>query len=479
MNGQITIDGFNNKASLQEVSKTLEKLEGAVSVHEELLEIAKLAGGEERNLLNSQLVFLRESIWDAFSFLVDEVGGEKLASEISESVKAQLEAGLDSGISAVKAFYLTLKKYIESVPEEKGGEVLIAGLPEDIKSEIETALKTASDSGQAFLNDSPVVKRIMRPEAASKEREEVRLSNKADAVFTVLEGWLDPYEVAILEEIGKFKFLEKQTTTNGKTFCTLGQLYRALRGGGDQSPTAKQREGIMRDLQTLSENDRKITFRLNEYAKLWGGFETNGGRMRIVSFDEFFGKIRGQEDTLIVFDDTIILHAISENLKMYEIIPQEIKAIQEKVYTLKLADGGTLKGNARKIRHLMNKQGITEADIVAEEVGFKKMSLSRPRIAIRTQLLKFIFGYLRARTANAPHSNKLPYTTIFQNCNINEKSRETVKRSTEDIKAMLEYFQMKEVISSWREYANRGSKRPDGIEIFISKELIAAEGGGI
>lgn len=359
-------------------------------------------------------------------------------------------------------------------------DVIIAGLPEEIKSEIENKLKNASDSGHAFINDSPVVKKIMRPETESRSREEIRLSNKAEAVFTLVEGWADPFEIAMIEEIGKFGFIEGQRTANGKIFCTRGQLYRALRGGRDQSPTKEQGESLIQDLQRLSDNGRKLTFKLDNYVKMWGGFETNGGKIRMLSFDEFYGKINGQDDMLLVFDETIILHALAENLKMYEIIPQKIKDIQERRYILTLANGETIEGNARKIRQEIKKKGLCDADIVAEEIGgYQNMKLTRPRIAIRTQLLKFIMSYTRARTINANHSNKLPYKTIFQNCNINENSRETVKRTIEDIKEMLHYFQITDIdteegrtaITGWREYTNRGSKKPDGIEIFIGQAI--------
>lgn len=474
MNGQMMIDDFE----LDDFDRLLDSVGRSIEVYEEgIIELSKAAPGTEKRFLMVANRALRETILKTFDDLLDMVADrDKAFADISEAMKATARNSGEAGISGIKAFYLAFRSYSETT-EEDGSEVLIAGLPEDIKTEIEDRLKNASDSGQAFINDSPVIKKLMRPAEDGKEKLEISLSKRAEAVFTVLDGWVDPYEIAILEEIGKFKFLENQVTANGKTYCTLGQLYRALRGGGGQSPTAAQRETMLKELQKLSENDRKITFKLNDYAKIWGGFETNGGRVRIVSYDEYFGKIRGQEDTLIVFDETLILHAIAENLKMYEIIPQEIKAIQERVYTVTTATGETLKGNARKIRSLKAKHGITDEDVIAEEFEYKKMSLSRARIALRTQLLKFVFSYLRARTKNVPHSNQLNYTTIFQNCNINEKSRETVRRSKEDIAAMLEHFQNQNVISGWQEYTNRGSKKPDGIEIFIERPECAIEQG--
>lgn len=397
-----------------------------------------------------------------------------------------LHGGGEALLAKEKVFLqmvVTAVRLYNGLPGSAAGaaeDVIIAGLPEEIRSEIESKLKNVSDSGQAFINDSPVVKTIMRPEAESRRREEITLSSKAEAVFTLVEGWADPFEVAMIEEIGKFGFIEGQRTANGKIFCTRGQLYRALRGGRDQSPTKAQGESLIQDLQRLSDNGRKLTFKLNDYAKIWGGFETNGGKIRMLSFDEFYGKIKGQEDILLVFDETIILHAMAENLKMYEIIPQKVKDIQERRYILTLANGETIEGNARKVKQEIKKKGVCAADIVAEEIGgYQNMKLTRPRIAIRTQLLKFIMSYTRARTMNKPHSNKLPYKTIFQNCNINENSRETVKRTIEDIKEMLHYFQITAIdteegrtaITGWREYTNRGSKKPDGIEISIASAI--------
>ena len=474
LNDQLVIEGFETddfERLLQSVGRSIEIYEQGAA------HLAFCPEGSEKRMLMLANHSLREGILESFDDLLDMLSNRDQAFKaISEVMKATAETNIEKGFSGVRAFYVALQSYLEA-PTEENKEVFFAALPEDIRDEIEEKMKTASDSGLAFYNDSPVIKKMMRPIAASKEREDISLSKKADATFTLLEGWLDPYEVAIIEEISKFKMLENQSTASGKTFCTVGQLYRALRGGGEQSPTKAQRENIMQDLQQMSENNRKFTFKINDYVKIWGGFETNGGRVRILSYDEFFGKIRGQEETLIVFDDTAILNLVSERLKMYEVIPQELKAIQEKYYTLTLESGEVIQGNSRKIKQEIKKRGLSDSDILEEEFVYKKMSLSRSRIAIRTQLLKFVFGYLRARTANANCSNQLRYETIFQNCNINESSRETVRRAKEDIKTMLEYFQLKSVISSWQEYTNRGSKKPDGIQISISQALIEGEGG--
>jgi len=48
-----------------------------------------------------------------------------------------------------------------------------------------------------------------------------------------------------------------------------------------QANVLEQRAALMDALTELSKPERKLTFKLNDYLKTWGGFETNGGRVRL------------------------------------------------------------------------------------------------------------------------------------------------------------------------------------------------------
>lgn len=345
---------------------------------------------------------------------------------------------------------------------------------------IETAVGkfTTRDSGQSFYNASPVLKQMLSGEQGKAE---IVLGTNNEtgeaAIFTLLSGYITPYEKEVIECVSKFK-LDGQLTDKGKIWFTVGQLYRAMRhGAGTQSPTKEQRAALMDALTELSKPERKLTFKLNDYLKTWGGFETNGGRVRLIGFDELFGKIRGQEDILIILDDTPIICAVAENLHMWEPIPQAVKAIKQERYTLTyIAADGKEKNRSfatnEARQKFCKKTGLTGKDIIAHDVQAKAWALSENRIALRTVLLSFVYSYLRARESGARISNKLSYAQIFERCGVSE-NREEQKRAKEYIAIILNHF-VKTVdgLNSWTEYTNKGSTKPDGVQISIGSALI-------
>lgn len=334
------------------------------------------------------------------------------------------------------------------------------------------------------INNSPVVKELVKRVESSQEQaasKEIILGKNKDtgepAIFTLLSGWLTPYEKEIIESVTKFK-LDGQVTKKGQIVFTLGQLYRALRHGPNtQSPTKERKQALLQTLIKLSADERKIGFKINDYLKIWGDFETNGGRLRILSFDEYNGRIRGQEDTLIVMDETPILCALAENLNMWEPIPQTVKAIKQHRYTMELKEPlrvgaktiikRSFATNEDRIK-FCKKYHISTEDIKEHGESSKTWDLTENRIALRSVLLDFVYSYIRARDVNSNHSNKLPYATIFKRCNINTNSRETVKRAKADIGVIMTHLNATVAdLKGWSLYTNKGSQKPDGIQITI------------
>lgn len=334
------------------------------------------------------------------------------------------------------------------------------------------------DSGNNFINQSGATKALV-----NRETGEIYLGTNPDsgeaAIMQLISGYITPYEKELLECVSKFKY-DGQITESGKIWFTLGQLYRALRhGAGTTSPQNEQKEALLKALTELERPERKIAFKLNDYLKVWGGFETNGGRLRIIGFDELYGKIRGQEDILIILDNTPFICAIAENLKMYELIGQEVKAIKETRYTLTLKEpiqinGKTVKkrsfkSNAERIA-FCQKNGITSENIAAHAEMVKPFALSENRIALRAVILDFVYRYIRARAVNRQYSNKLPYTLIYERCNIDVNSREATKRARADIAVILNHLvncDSLQELKAWSEYTNKHSKKADGIQIFL------------
>lgn len=353
-------------------------------------------------------------------------------------------------------------------------------LTEDIKQLLSEAMQnyTPTDSGENIINQSRATKALIKREAG-----EIILGTNIEsgeaAIMQIISGYITPYEKEILECISKFKH-DGQTTENGKIWFTLGQLYRALRhGAGTTRPQIEQKEALLAALTELSKPERKLNFKLNDYLKIWGGFETNGGKIRILSFDELYGKIRGQEDILIIMDNTPFICAIAENLKMYEVINQNIKSIKEIHYTLVLKEPIQINGKTVRKRSFKTdrdreifckKNKISNANIEKCSKELKPFPLSENRIALRAVILDFVYGYIRARAINRQYSNKLPYSFIYEVCKIDIKSREIIKRTKADIAVILNHLvscsELPE-LKAWKEYTNKHSKKADGIQIFL------------
>lgn len=335
------------------------------------------------------------------------------------------------------------------------------------------------DSGLTVINDSPVIKRLIKREVG-----DIVLGKNDEtgetAIFTLLEGYITPYEKEVLECISKFRRDGQVTGQDNRTWFTIGQLYRAMRHGpGTTRVTKEQRKSLLHTLSELADDKRRIKFELNEYLKIWGGFMTNGGRMRIIGYDEYYGKIRGQEDLLVVLDNTPLICALAENLNMYECPPQDVKAIEQTRYTLQLKTPRLIDGEyktkydfatAEELEEFLRLYAIQQQDIAERGESTAAWLLSENRIALRNVLTTFVYGYIRARAASQPkaYSNKLPYAAIFERCSVKSGNREVVRRVKKDVQVIMEHFLRKiPELKGWSEYTNKFEGAATGIEIFV------------
>lgn len=305
----------------------------------------------------------------------------------------------------------------------------LQALYEDVKAQVMESF-TAKDSGRNYINSSPVARALLKRGGASDIMLGANPDTGETAIFSLLDGYITPYEKEIIECITKFR-KDGQTTENGNIMFTLSQLYRAMRhGAGTTRVNPEQKKALAADMEALR---RDITFKLNDYLKVWGGFKTNGGAFPLISFAKLFGKLNGQEEILyIISNDMNIVNDISERLHMGETVSQEVKAIKK--------DG-------------------------------KPWKLSNNRIVLRQTLQDFVFGYIRARRVGRNYSPQLPYSRIFELCEVGTH-RESRKRCKDDIATILNYWQSLEIIGSWREYTNADSTKPDGVKIRINKEIL-------
>lgn len=454
---------FEDIKNLQELKKEIEKTENKFIKNQ----LQQLTDELEKKLQNNFDQILDLLLYTTCNlFKKDDNGNKNVDEEFAKTLP-------DNKTTEVIFNFINAFNSMKKVIGEEESNIVISNLPIEIKQEIESILQNSTDSGRSYILDNPVIKKITRPQEKSKEEiTNILLSSRENAMMTIIDGYLTPYEKEILETIMKYK-QDGQVTQKGKIFCTIGQIYRGVRGGGEQSPTKEQKEDILNDLRKLETNNRKISFRLANAQKIFEEFEMEGGRLRILSFDEFWGKIRGQNETLIVFDDTPLLMMISEKLGMFESVSQDIKRIQEEYWTLTLDTGEIIKGNTRECQKQLTKLGASKENIIKSSKILKTIPLSKKRIALRNVIISFVWSYMRARSADVPkpHSNKINFTDLFEQCQIGHTWQEK-ERARLVVYAIFDHLKRYDVLKSWNEYYNSGSQKPDGIQFFIEKQTL-------
>ena len=296
----------------------------------------------------------------------------------------------------------------------------------------------AKDSGRNWANTSPVIPALFNNQTAIAVKD-IYLGTNTEtgeaAIFSLLDGYITPYENEIIECITKFR-KDGQITEAGQIYFTGGQLFRAMRHGAKSTrPTEAQKKALDNALEALR---RDITFKFNEPLRVWGDFIGKGGTYPILNFSRVWGrKINGNESDTMYFisSDMNIVNDISERLHMGQSVSQEVKGI--------LKDG-------------------------------KAWRLYDRQINLRNYLFNRVISYIGARRAGKNFSPCIPYENIFTACNVSTH-RETQKRAKNDIAVILNYWQSIGIISSWKEYTNADSTKPDGVEIRAAKEVLRGD----
>ena len=333
------------------------------------------------------------------------------------------------------------------------------------------------DSGFGFVNLSPISAALVKG-----DKRELLLSNIGDETeefkFTLVNGYLEPYEKNIIDCIGKFKF-DGQLTENGDIYFTLGQLYRALRQGtGTVSPLKRQKEALLNKLYELSSSERNITFQVNDSLKAFCGFKSNVMCLPLIDFVTTNNRAKGKTDIIIIIKRALFMNDIAERLGMRELLEQKVMAVQDGHYTFTLLQPLKIDGREKRYFKFLDQNsrrvfcvehGITGRNIESHCSKLKAWTLNESRIALRSVIIDFLLRYARTRRAGRNYSNKLPYKEIFRLCGISTKNRMEVRRAKNSIAVILSHLEGSgglSMLKSWREYSNKGSKKPDGIEIF-------------
>ena len=172
------------------------------------------------------------------------------------------------------------------------------------------------------------------------------------------------------------------------------------------------------------------------------------------------------------------MNDIAERLGMRELLEQKVMAVQEGHYTFTLLQPLKIDGREKRYFKFLDQNsrrvfcvehGITGRNIESHCSKLKVWTLNESRIALRTVIIDFLLRYARTRRAGRNYSNKLPYKEVFRLCGISTKNRMEVRRAKNSIAVILSHLEGcggLSMLKSWREYSNKGSKKPDGIEIF-------------
>lgn len=448
--------------AMQDFKQDVQKIEAEAQELEKGLRIALVLYETAQGANNSK----NDNIKNIERMLLDSLQAD-FAQWYAE-YKAMKSGKLAEWVQDIKPIMDIMKLYYSLMEAQENNKQFHPCIPEELRQEIETILQNPNDSGRAYILDNPLIKKLTRTkEEAQEHLHDVLLSSRDNNAVSVFNGYITPYEKELLEAITKFK-QDGQVTTNGRPFATAGQLYRALRGGGRQSPTKEQKDEIMEDLRKLEHPDRKLDFELKQAIRIDAATEITGGKRRILSFDEDRLRIRGQYDVVAVFDDTPFLQKLSEHFGMFESVSQDIKRIQEQHWTLKLDTGETIKGTTTECQRKLIKAGKSKRDIVESSCTLKEMKLNKQRIAMRNVIISFVWSYMRARGANPPkpHSNKINYADIFAQCEIGQDWNQKT-RAKNIIYAIMEHLQRHEVVKAWKEYTNTGDKGASGVQFYI------------
>lgn len=416
--------------------------------------------------------------------VIYEAALQAFASELFEWYESQKAANADNIkqwredikpiIDMMRKYQQFADSYNSDQEEAEAEEMLdmLPSLPEAVQNEIKIMMNNPPDKQRAIIYDSPLLDAVTRSknEKDKKIAKPINLSRRDGNYAIVNSGYVEGIERSLLKALGKCIY-DGQITSDGRPFASMGQIYRALRGGGEQSPTKAQKEELLKALREMENPDRKIDFDLAEAIKIYEGVDFTGGKVRILSFDELRLKIRGQADTVAVFDRTPALLGIAKYYGTYETIPQHIERVLEEIWTLKIDNGETIKGTERDCKKKIARLGITKANILQANSELKPMNLRAKRIALRDEAYSKVWKYMRALGAKQPKllSNKINYKNIFEVCGIGNTYNQK-DRAKDALISMFKHLQRNEVIDGFKEYTNRGDKETSGIEFYINNE---------
>lgn len=342
-----------------------------------------------------------------------------------------------------------LRRYME-LKEGKTDAISIQGLPPDDLQDIIQGLTAEKETAVSYYDETPVIKELVNRSKAGKQGKTVATFGNYGNM-TIRKGELGIFEYEVFSALAKC-LREGRITKSGRCYIKIVDVNKELSGAGKDSMKPKRREDI---ISAFDKMGFRIEYATNEdlsdilgidpdeLDEEFADIKINYRNEQFLSYEILGGTQYGQPIELVVFKLADVVCKMIEAFPWYETVEYEDKRIQ----------------------------------YIAETGELKDWTLTKERIELRTSIFRFVNGYTRARTMGKNFSNKKPYDDIFEECKIDTSHRQKRARRISDIAVIMDHLQRRGIISSWKEYTNTRSKKPDGIEIRVSKQRLTLTEG--
>lgn len=429
MNGQIQIDGFEEKLNLDDLKSLLSSLGKAVDFHDELLKRAVAAEGVEKKILNNQLIYLRDSILEQFNTILFSLDDEATAKRITEEFAIKLQINPEVGISAVKMLYNMLCMYIE-----KGNDSIFTSgkLSSDIQQEILSIIENPKTSQKTAIEYNPFLTRAMTAAARESAEQFISFSNcdGSRRSMTLKQGSLSVYDTAVLNRVIREYRLGNVTSKKEIVFI-LDDLCRNM-NGKKGTPSSKQREDVKAALETIrntpfsfiTSDELSQILGIEAAARLEGfkGLKADDPKLHETHLIDRLDMVtqykrRGKKTVAVVLTLGETFQSLIDSFPWYEEVDTSINNVQV------LKDGELI-----------------------------DWTYSKDRQALKFYIQKAVYAKIRTNTAGKAYSNKVNYSAMFDDCQICITHRQQRKRKIEDVKTIFADLQRKGAITRFSEY---------------------------
>lgn len=404
---------------------------------------------------------------------------------MSDEELAQMEEALTNSQKILEqSFWIMSKVDLTGIPEENKkriSEMLLAGLmkvlPEEGGEFEKTLLIDDDGSFQRMLSEgralcSDLAKDVMDSATRKCNHKSIVMFDKVSQNLTV--------ETSAVLDLGKKKnenakmsfmlldiddnVLDKPLSYTqktvlkvvyslvaaGNTVFTSPMIYKALRGGADVFPSPKAQEQLDQILKGLRrifikvkmEDENEIK---NLAAEKWTGFYE--GDDALLDFNYLKGMINGQLANTYVLKPRQLLGktngtnqityeplllTLTKSLNHYEMLPESV--LNVKVFEPKT-------GKDRRVQ------------------------IDMPKAVLVSYLIDRI---IIMRRAKGIVSDKIPYSVIWEQSEINSASRQQIKRNKDFVAIVLNHFKREGFIYDWKEYATKAEECA-GVQISMPK----------